>query len=123
MAATLTNSEIKLALNRNEGREGRSCDPHTVLSQIGRPTVFGVSGGKVVTIRDASDNEPIGVILPCGGNRAVEVVLNFLDLYDVRRVRLITSGNERGTVVVEHEVTDLYFDQLADQVWSASCWK
>lgn len=121
--ATLTNSELKLALNRLENREGRSCDPQTVLHQIGRPTVMGVSGGKIVVIRDHNDDEPIGVILPCGRNRAVEVVLNFLDLYDVRRVRLITSGDNRGEVVVEHEVTDLYFDQLADQVWSASCWK
>lgn len=120
--ATLTNSEIKLALNRNEERQGRYCDTQTVLAQIGRPTVFGVSGGKVVVIRD-TDNEPIGVILPCGGNRAVEIVLNFLDLYDVRRVRLVTSGENRGSTVVEHEVTDLYFDQLAEQVWAASCWK
>lgn len=120
--ATLTNTQAKLALQRLEDRQGRYCDTDTVLSQIGKATVFGVSGGKVVVVRD-TEGDPIGVILPCGGNRAVEVVLNFLDLYDVRRVRLITSGNDRGSVVVEHEVTDLYCDQLAESVWRASCWK
>lgn len=120
--ATLTNNQIKLALSRNEDRTGRSVDTDTLIAQIGPRTVLGVSGGKIVGIQD-TEGYQIGIILPCGRNRAVEVVLNFLDLYDVRRVRLVSSGENAGSVVVEHEVTDLYFDQLPEAVWSASCWK
>lgn len=121
--ATLSKAQTRLAIARLENREGRSADHNTILNQIGRATVFGVSGGQVIVIRDHNDKEPIGVLLPCGPGRAVEVVLNFLDLYDVRRVRLISSGKNAGEVVVEHEVTDLYFDQLPEAVWQASVWR
>lgn len=121
--ATLSTAQTKLAIARLSDREGRTADPDTVLAQIGALTVFGVSGGRVIVIRDKNDNEPIGVLLPCGPGRAVEVVLNFLDLYDVRRVRIVSSGKNAGDVVVESETTDLYFDQLSEAVYQASCWR
>lgn len=103
-------------------REGRYCDPHTTLNQIGLLTVFAVSGGRWSAIKD-SEGETIGVSLPCGTNRTVEVVLNFLDLYTVRRYRTIVNGAKRGESVVEHDTNDIYCDELAEAVYRASIFR
>lgn len=117
----LTKSEANLALAR-QNQDGRICNPDTIISQIGRMNVFAISGGKYITIKNA-ENETVGVMLPCGTNRAVEVVLNFWDLYTVRRVRLITSGANRGEVVVEETHENMYFDQVGEVAYTASCWR
>lgn len=117
----LTRSEATL-LSQRITQDGRSCDPYTTLQQIGKMTVMAISGGKWAEVRD-SEGYGVGVILPCGENRAVEVVLGWNDLYTVRRVRLVVQGSRRGQVVVEQEVSDLYFDQLPDTAYTLSCWK
>lgn len=117
----LTRSEATL-LSQRITQDGRSCDPYTTLQQIGKMTVMAISGGKWAEVRD-SEGYGVGVILPCGENRAVEVVLGWNDLYTVRRVRLVVQGSQRGQVVVEQEVSDLYFDQLPDTAYTLSCWK
>lgn len=103
-------------------REGRTCDAREVLSQIGTMTVLAVSGGRVSVIRD-NEGEPIGVSLPCGTNRTVEVTLSFWDTYTVRRYRTIVNGARRGESIVEHEATDIYCDQISEAVYTASCWR
>lgn len=103
-------------------REGRYCDPKVVRDQIGLMTVLGVSGGRWHSLRD-KDGETVGIALPCGTNRTVEVVLNFLDLYTVRRYRTIVNGARKGETVVEYEAQDIYCDQLSEVVYSASCWR
>lgn len=103
-------------------REGRYCDPTTVRNQIGFMTVLAVSGGKWSVIRDR-EGEPIGISLPCGTNRTVEVVLNFLDLYTVRRYRTIVNGARKGESVVEYEAQDIYCDELAETVYQASLFR
>lgn len=118
---TLSKTEQRLVAKRIV-QDGRSLDFRVTLRQIGTSTFFAVSGGRYAVIEDAEGFE-VGVILPVGECRAVEVVLGWNDLYIVRRVRLVTSGARRGEVVIEHEVTDLYFDSLPDQVYTASCWK
>jgi len=94
----------------------------TTLAQIGGLTLMSVSGGRWAEITNHY-GEPVGVILPCGENRAVEVVLNWADLYDIRRIRLVVSGSKRGEVVVEQEHTDVYCDGLYDLVYTTACWK
>jgi hypothetical protein len=117
----LTTSEAKL-ISQRITQDGRYCDPRITIQQIGNLTVMAVSGGRYAEIRD-TDGHGVGVILPCGENRAVEVVLGWNDLYTVRRVRLIVNGARRGEVTVETETNDLYFDQLPDTVYCASTWK
>lgn len=107
---------------KTQTREGRYCDSRTVLNQIGAMTVLAVSGGRWNAIRD-KDGGTVGVMLPCGTNRTVEVVLNFLDLYTVRRYRTIVSGARKGESVVEYEATDIYCDEISNIVYTASCWR
>ena len=70
-----------------------------------------------------AQKDEVGVFLPCGSGRAVEVILNALDLYDVRRVRIVVRGEHAGEVVVEHEALSVYCDELSEAVYQASCWK
>ena len=117
----LTKSELRLASIRGTA-DGRPCDPAVIVSQMGRMTVAGISGGRIVAIATPK-GEKCGVLLPIAGGRAVEVVLAWDDTYTVRRVRLVTRGKEAGTVVVESETVGVYFDELSEVAWSASCWK
>lgn len=103
-------------------REGRYCDPTTVRNQIGFLTVLAVSGGKWSVIKDG-EGDSIGISLPCGTNRTVEVVLNFLDLYTVRRYRTIVNGAKRGESVVEYEADNVYCDELDESVYQASLFR
>lgn len=117
----LTTSEMKLAVSR-QGQDFRPCDTAELMSQIGRMNVFAVSGGRVVAIEN-SQGQRVGVLLPCGKSRAVEVVLDWMDTYTVRRVRMVTSGANRGTVEVESETTGVYCDEIGEMVYQASCWR
>lgn len=117
-----TTSELKL-MNARIVQDGRECHPDVLIAQMGRMNLWAISGGKYAVIV-SSDGVPSGIIMPCGGNRAVEVVLNFLDLYTVRRVRLITSGERKGEVVVEEELGDMiYCDEVGEYAYQASTWK
>jgi len=121
MTATLT--ELKL-MNARINQQGRECSPEILISQMGRMNLWAISGGKYGVITDPQDGVPVGIIMPCGGNRAVEVVLNFLDLYTVRRVRYVTAGANKGEVVVEAELGDMiYCDEVGEYAYQASVWK
>jgi len=76
-------------------------------------TVLAISGGKWSSIR-TSDGNAIGISLPCGTNRTVEVTLSFMDTYTVRRYRHIVRGERRGDDIVEYEAQDVYCDQIAE---------
>jgi len=118
--ATLT--ELKL-MNARIQQEGRECSPETLIAQMGRMNLFAISGGKFAVIHDKQDSVPCGIIMPCGGNRAVEIVLNWMDLYTVRRVRYITAGANKGDVVVEQELGEMvYCTEVGEVAYQASCW-
>ena len=104
-------------------REGRYCDSATILRQIGGTTVLAVSGGRWGAIRDGESSQVIGVQLPCGTNRVVEVTLSFMDTYTVRRYRTVVRGERRGGDIMEYSATDIYCDELSNVVYEASCWK
>ena len=116
----LSNTDMKLweGLGTNMGRE---CDPTVIRQQIGGMTFLGVCGGKWAKIMDHSYS--CGVILFLGESRALEVILDYDDTYKVRRNRLVTSGKDKGEIVIESETSGVYCDQLTEVVWSASCWK
>lgn len=117
----LSKTDATLALAR-QGQDARPCDASEIMRQMGRMTALTVSGGRVVAIQNG-DGETVGVLLPCGESRAVEVVLGWLDLYIVRRVRLVTKGQHRGTVTVEASREEVFCDELSEVVYSMSCWK
>jgi hypothetical protein len=120
MTHTITELKLMSARARQEGRE---CSPQTLIAQMGRMNLFAISGGKWAQIVDAQDDVPCGLIMPCGGNRAVEVVLNWMDLYTVRRVRYITSGANKGDVVVEETLGEMvYCTEVGEVAYRASCW-
>lgn len=105
----------------NRIRIGREVSRQTLIQQIGLPTILAISGGRVGEILDG-DGLPIGIVMPCGTNREVEIVLNFMDLYTVRRYRRIVKGERRGEDELEFEEDMIYCDQVSESAWRASLW-
>jgi hypothetical protein len=103
----------------NINREGRTCDPTEIIYQIGKMNLFAVSGGVWGSLRDAEQNI-IGVWLPCGRGRMVEVSLDFDDTY---RVRCVRRGAQRNQGIIETEVVGVYCDQVGEAAYQASCWR
>ena len=116
----LTTAEMKLAVSR-QGQDFRPCDLHELMAQIGKMNIFAVSGGRTVAIQNA-EGEQVGLLMPCGKNRAVEVVLDWMDTYTVRRVRMVTAGADKGTIKVEAETEGVYCTEIGEAVYQASCW-
>lgn len=114
-------------------RKGRECRASDIIAQIGRWNLLAVSGGRWGKIHDSetipSENGTafrsyeIGVWIPCGTNRMVEVILDWDDTYIVRRVRRISRGAAKHTGVVEFEQREVYCDQVSEVVYQASLWR
>ena len=103
--------------------DGRPCEPRIIAQQIGTMTILAVSGGKVFPIYSNDSNDAVGLRLPIDGTRRVDVVLDWMDTYSVRRIRTITSGAKRGSEIVEFEQSDVFCDEVGEVVYTASCWK
>ena len=107
-------------------REGRELSPVILLQQIGLMNILAISGGrKSVIFHTDSEGEtyPIGVALPVGQGRSVEVTLDWDDTYRVRRVRKVVAGKAKGSEVVEAEQTSVYCDEVGEVAYRHSCWK
>jgi len=107
-------------------REGRELSPVILLQQIGLMNILAISGGrKSVIFHTDSEGEtyPIGVALPVGQGRSVEVTLDWDDTYRVRRVRKVVAGKAKGSEVVEAEQTSVYCDEVGEVAYQHSCWK
>ena len=107
-------------------REGRELSPVILLQQIGLMNILAISGGrKSVVFHTDSEGEtyPIGVALPVGQGRSVEVTLDWDDTYRVRRVRKVVAGKAKGSEVVEAEQTSVYCDEVGEVAYQHSCWK
>lgn len=116
-----TKTQVAHILARIE-QDARPCDPKVIIQQMGVPTFFAVCGGKWTAVVN-KDNETVGVLMPTSGSRMVEVILDWMDTYTVRRTRIVTHGDKRGDIVVESETQMVYCDQLNEVVWQASCWR
>ena len=106
----------------NINREGRTCDPTEIIRQIGKMNLWAISGGRWGSLRDAEQNT-IGVWLPCGRGRMVEISLDFDDTYRVRCVRRVLRGAQRNQGIIETEVVGIYCDQVGEVAYQASCWR
>lgn len=92
-----------------KARGYRKCDAQTIVQQIGRMNVLAISGGRV-EVRET------GITLPVGKGYSVEIDLNFMDLYDVKRVR-----SRVGERKVKGVVTDVYATEVGEIAYQASC--
>jgi hypothetical protein len=82
----------------------------TVLNQIGKMTVWAISGGRWML-----DGETL--VLPSGKGYSVEIDLTPADDYTVRRVY------KRGVKKwVKGEKVGIYCDQISDTAYAASCY-
>lgn len=106
-----------------EEPKGRRCDHRVLLDQIGRGAVLRVSGGRhqrVVVYREnpatkEGFSETVGVFLPMTKYDGVRVLYNFLDLYDVQRVKL----HRDGSVTVLREWRDVGCETVGEIVLDA----
>ena len=106
------NVEMAQAEMREEAKKRgyRQCEASVIVEQVGRMNVMGMSGGRVI-VRET------GITLPIALGYSVEIDLNALDLYDVKRV--YTRAGARS---VKGAVTDVYCDDLSDVAYYASCY-
>ena len=92
-----------------EERGYRKVHALTLVQQIGKMNILAISGGRV-EVRET------GITLPVAKGYSVAIDLNFMDLYDVKRV--YTRAGERK---VKGEVTDVYFSEVGEIAYKASC--
>jgi len=105
------NIEMAQAEMAEEAKERgyRNADAKTIIQQIGKMNVLAISGGRV-------EVRKTGITLPVGQGYSVEIDLNFMDLYDVKRV--YTKAGERK---VKGIVTDVYATEIGEIAYQASC--
>ena len=96
--------------NTTEKKYVRQVDAATLVSQIGAMNIMAISGGLVVPRKT-------GITLPVGDGYSVEIDLNFMDFYDVKRVH--TEGTTR---TIKGEVEDVDFSQVGEAAYRASCY-
>ena len=86
------------------------CNATELVRQIGSRNIFAISGGRVGV-------RTTGITLPVSAGYSVTVDLAGNDTYTVRRVF------KRGLKVwIKGEVTDLYFDEIGEAAYQASCY-
>jgi hypothetical protein len=105
------NQEMAMADMAEEAKERgyRKINAQELVEQIGKMNVMAVSGGRV-QVRET------GITLPVGMGYSVEIDLNFMDLYDVKRVY-----NRAGDRTVKGVVEDVYATEIGEMAYKASC--
>lgn len=94
--------------------EERTEIARTIRDQIGFATILAISGGKWLV---ASDR--LGIVIPAGSGYVVKVEYRPVpDLYSVERV--FRRGGREWVKGVE---TEVYWLDLEDSVWRASCYR
>ena len=88
----------------------RQVDARVLVDQIGMMNVLAISGGRVI-------DRGTGITLPVGRGYSVEIDLNFMDFYDVKRV--YTRGGKR---VIKGEVVDVDCFNIGVIAYKASCY-
>ena len=102
-------------------RPGRHLDVPVAARQIGVPTLMAVSGLRIQGSRTGDTLRlPIG---GTSGGREVWVTLNAADEYDVRRVRRVFRGAQKGETIIERTFEGVDPAALSQIVFDASCWK
>ena len=119
-----TRPELHAVKTLDNSKSARPCDPMVIRDQIGMLTILAVAGTprRVYPIKN-TDHEPCGIIIWCGRQRLVEVVLDWDDTYSVRRYRVVVNGTNKGELVEETHQYGIYCENISDAVYTASCWQ
>ena len=104
MATRVVRKEIDLLSS-----DVRPLDPQQLIEQVGARVILSVSAGRVIAHRNA-EGEVLSVQLPLVSRISVAVQSDFMDTYNVYRVR---NGKIFG------EMSDVYCDQISDFVYQA----
>jgi hypothetical protein len=87
----------------------RNCDAKTITEQIGMINIFAISGGRII-VRET------GITLPVSNGYSVTIDLAGSDTYTVRRV-----FTRAGKTTVKGEYTDVFWEQVGERAYQASC--
>jgi hypothetical protein len=93
----------------------RTFDTQELVKQIGYMNVLAISGGRVHSIVN-DEGETVEVQLPVGKGYRVAITLGFMDTWTVRREYV-----RSGVVKVKGVQEDVYFDQVGEVAYKASC--
>ena len=96
--------------NKTEKKYVRQVAAEVLVRQVGTMNIMAISGGLVLPRKT-------GITLPVGEGYSVEIDLNFMDFYDVKRV--FTEGTTR---IIKGEVEDVDFSQVGEAAYRASCY-
>ena len=94
----------------SEKKYVRQVDANTLVSQIGTMNIMAISGGLIMPRKT-------GITLPVGEGYSVEIDLNFMDFYDVKRV--YTEGTTR---IIKGEAEDVDCFNIGEVAYRASCY-
>lgn len=98
----------------------RECDGdmrRQMVAQIGRNTLLGISGGRIIPVK-------YGIELPVSNGYAVRVELDGNDTYVVRRLFTRKPKGELLPVTYLHgERTEVYCEDLSETAYVASCFR
>ena len=93
----------------------RQFNTQELIAQIGRMNVLAISGGRVHSIVD-DEGKTVEVQLPVGKGYRVSITLGFMDTWTVRREYV-----RKGVVTVKGVQEDVYFDEVGEVAYKASC--
>lgn len=109
---TTTLAQLRAASQAEQASAGfADCDADQLIEQIGRRNVLAISGGRVLVRRS-------GVSLPVSSGYTVTVDLAGNDTYTVRR-----TFSRAGRTWVKGERTNVYFEQVGEMAYRASCYR
>ena len=89
-------------------------DAGTLIRQIGGWQVMAISGG-----RWQVDNRT-SVVFPVSRGIVVRVRLTVADTYTVTRERTVLHGAQKGAVIIEYHLDDVYAEEISAVAYNAS---
>lgn len=101
---------------------GRPFDVDVLLNQIGMNNVYAISGGRVAIWKP--EGECVQVELPVSSGYLVRITLAWDDTYTVERIlRRRPKGHSSKVSKVMGRMTGVYYDQVGEVAYYASCYK
>ena len=89
-------------------------DAGTLIRQIGGWQVMAISGG-----RWQVDNRT-SVVFPVSRGIVVRVRLTVADTYTVTRERTVLHGPQKGAVIIQYHLDDVYAEEISEVAYRAS---
>ena len=103
-------------MNQKNEYQQRVFSTAELVKQIGRMNVLAISGGRVHSLVN-DEGETVEVQLPVSHGYRVAITLGFMDTWIVRREFV-----RAGKVFVKGVVEDVYFTEVGEVAYKASCY-